>query len=111
MEQSPIDLKCCDYYSNFSGHLKYDKFKQNDAAKEGYLLFNTGYTGTKQKIKCQNKFIFDPFWHFAAQVSLAGDIPIDIEKGPLDAAYEFLNLHFHWGTNNSVGSEHANDGK
>lgn len=34
-----------------------------------------------------------------------------IYGGPLKDVYEFMSLHFHWGPNNTCGSEHSVDGK
>lgn len=41
----------------------------------------------------------------------ADDIPVI--KGPAleDMAYKFVQLHFHWHTNDTLGSEHAIDGQ
>lgn len=34
-----------------------------------------------------------------------------ISGGPLQSDYVFKQLHFHWGVNNNVGSEHTINGK
>lgn len=34
-----------------------------------------------------------------------------IYGGPLTDIYEFLSLHFHWGTNDTCGTEHSIDGE
>lgn len=34
-----------------------------------------------------------------------------ISGGPLDAVYEFAQLHFHWGGNDTIGSESKMDKK
>ena len=33
-----------------------------------------------------------------------------LSGGPLAGSYQLLQLHFHWGENDTVGSEHAVDG-
>lgn len=33
-----------------------------------------------------------------------------ITGGPLSGAYEFAQLHFHWGENDTMGSEDSIDG-
>ena len=34
-----------------------------------------------------------------------------VSGGPLDHAYQLQQLHFHWGAENSRGSEHTLDGR
>ena len=34
-----------------------------------------------------------------------------LSGGPLDSEYKVLQLHFHWGSDNTKGSEHFYDGK
>ena len=34
-----------------------------------------------------------------------------VSGGVLDGQYQLLQLHFHWGSNNSIGSEHTFDGQ
>ena len=34
-----------------------------------------------------------------------------IKGGPLEDEYQFVQLHFHWGSENGVGSEHTVDGQ
>lgn len=31
--------------------------------------------------------------------------PVSISGGPLTPTYRFVQLHFHWGVNDSLGSE------
>ena len=33
-----------------------------------------------------------------------------LSGGPLDGSYQILQLHFHWGKDNTKGSEHTYDG-
>ncbi|XP_049842884.1 carbonic anhydrase 1-like [Schistocerca gregaria] len=42
-----------------------------------------------------------------ALLKLNPALPITLHGGPLSAPYVFQQLHFHWGSNDSVGSEHA----
>lgn len=63
-----------------------------------------GQTNLPQTIRLQNdghsvKFIYD--WN-------EGDRPY-IRGGPLKTKYYFEQFHFHWGSNNSLGSEHVLD--
>lgn len=37
--------------------------------------------------------------------------PIQISGGPLSDVYEFAQLHFHWGENDTQGSEDLIDGQ
>ena len=41
----------------------------------------------------------------------AGDDMPHIMNGGLPGMYEFVQLHFHWGSDDSRGSEHRIDGK
>lgn len=34
-----------------------------------------------------------------------------LSGGPLDGPYEFAQLHFHWGSDDTIGSEDEIDGK
>ena len=34
-----------------------------------------------------------------------------LSGGQLNGTYQILQLHFHWGSNDNVGSEHTIDGK
>ena len=42
--------------------------------------------------------------------TLAGDVGI-LSGGPLASDYQILQLHFHWGSDNTQGSEHTLDGQ
>merc|ERR1711936_527023 len=42
--------------------------------------------------------------------TLPGDVGI-LSGGPLDVDYQILQLHFHWGSDDSKGSEHTIDGQ
>jgi Eukaryotic-type carbonic anhydrase len=44
-----------------------------------------------------------------AQISFNGDAP-KMFGGPLPAEYTLLQMHFHWGEQDSEGSEHSNSG-
>lgn len=49
-----------------------------------------------------------------AQLDVVATLPDDVgvlTGGPLDGEYKILQLHFHWGSNNSVGSEHTLQGE
>ncbi|KAF4528484.1 hypothetical protein B566_EDAN013031, partial [Ephemera danica] len=35
----------------------------------------------------------------------------ELSGGPLQGGYTFLQMHFHWGADNTRGSEHTIDGK
>ena len=39
------------------------------------------------------------------------DQTFTIKGGPLSEEYKLAQLHFHWGRNSSVGSEHTIDGQ
>ncbi|KAK7868490.1 hypothetical protein R5R35_001899 [Gryllus longicercus] len=45
-----------------------------------------------------------------AAVMLKGRTPL-LEGGPLRGSYKFVQLHFHWSTDDYAGSEHTLDGK
>lgn len=34
-----------------------------------------------------------------------------LSGGQLNGTYQILQLHFHWGSNDNIGSEHTIDGK
>ena len=42
---------------------------------------------------------------FTVLLSINGPEPITVSGGPLKGSYTFQQLHFHWGANNSAGSE------
>jgi len=45
-----------------------------------------------------------------AQLDVVATLPDDVgvlTGGPLEGEYKILQLHFHWGSNDSVGSEHT----
>jgi len=49
-----------------------------------------------------------------AQLDVIKGLPDDVgvlSGGPLEGEYKILQLHFHWGSNASLGSEHTLDGK
>jgi len=49
-----------------------------------------------------------------AQVDVVKTLPDDVGSlsgGPLEGEYKIAQLHFHWGSNDSVGSEHTLQGK
>lgn len=43
-------------------------------------------------------------------VSIEADSRPTITGGPLSGTYEFAQLHFHWGENDTMGSEDLIDG-
>lgn len=43
-------------------------------------------------------------------VSIESDQRPIITGGPLSGTYEFAQLHFHWGENDTMGSEDSIDG-
>lgn len=43
-------------------------------------------------------------------VSIESDQRPTISGGPLSGSYEFSQLHFHWGENDTMGSEDLIDG-
>jgi carbonic anhydrase len=45
------------------------------------------------------------------QPNAAGDDMPYIMNGGLPGIYKFVQLHFHWGSDDSRGSEHRIDGK
>merc|ERR1711892_552275 len=49
-----------------------------------------------------------------AQLDVIATLPEDVgvlSGGPLDGDYQILQLHYHWGADDSKGSEHTLDGK
>merc|ERR1719412_309905 len=49
-----------------------------------------------------------------AQLDVVATLPDDVgvlSGGPLDGEYKILQLHFHWGSNDSLGSEHTLQGE
>lgn len=43
-------------------------------------------------------------------VTIETDMKPSLTGGPLKGRYEFVQLHFHWGENDSIGSEDLIDG-
>ncbi|XP_011304952.1 carbonic anhydrase 2 [Fopius arisanus] len=87
--QSPIDLNP-DYFRYVvdSPALKWIGY---DDVPDNITIFNNGHT-----------LELSGFWP-------APSIPF-ITGGPLRGEYLFTQLHFHWGEDNTVGSEHTTDG-
>ena len=42
--------------------------------------------------------------------TLPGDVGV-LSGGPLEGDYQILQLHFHWGSDDTKGSEHTLDGQ
>lgn len=58
----------------------------------------------------QNDGIFFSLMIVKVMISVdSGDRPT-ISGGPLSGTYEFSQLHFHWGQNDTIGSEDLIDG-
>uniref|UniRef100_A0A1L8EG56 carbonic anhydrase n=2 Tax=Haematobia irritans TaxID=7368 RepID=A0A1L8EG56_HAEIR len=88
-KQSPIAINTKDLVTEKYPAIKYVKYNKLYNAK----LTNNGHS---------------------AQLVIPGKILMPkISGGPLPKGekYEFVNLHFHWGSNNDVGSEHTIDEK
>jgi len=47
----------------------------------------------------------------SAEIAFNGESTGFVIGGRLEEYYTFQSLHFHWGENNSIGSEHAFKGK
>ena len=48
------------------------------------------------------------------QLDVVTTLPEDVgvlSGGPLEGHYQVLQLHFHWGADDTKGSEHTLDGK
>ena len=51
---------------------------------------------------------------FYVTVKMTLECPKDIPTlrgGPLDGCYELMQVHFHWGPHDDVGSEHTINGR
>lgn len=51
------------------------------------------------------------FFFHLVMITLDSETQPTISGGPLTGVYEFLQLHFHWGDNDTVGSEDLIDGR
>ncbi|KAK0093777.1 hypothetical protein PV326_012688 [Microctonus aethiopoides] len=87
--QSPIDIKL--QHFNKTGELPPLEWCGYEKAPVTMTLVNSGHSITLSGKWDEN------------------DIPY-ISKGPLSDVYIFEQLHFHWGENDSVGSEHTING-
>ena len=54
-------------------------------------------------------FLPNLFQQLDVVATLPGDVGV-LSGGPLDGDYQVLQLHFHWGANDTKGSEHTLDG-
>lgn len=48
------------------------------------------------------------YYYYAVQFDVNG--AITTSGGGLDGTYDFVQLHFHWGANDTRGSEHTVEG-
>ncbi|CAL4121440.1 unnamed protein product [Meganyctiphanes norvegica] len=83
--QSPINIDTCDTIWDHFDHFSFHHYKQTPVHIE-----NNGHT-----LKLEVDYRNHP----------------RIKGGGLEGIYDFANLHFHWGSNSSLGSEHSIDGK
>lgn len=44
-------------------------------------------------------------------ITIESEIQPTISGGPLNGVYEFSQMHFHWGDNDTMGSEDLIDGR
>ncbi|XP_075706545.1 carbonic anhydrase 4 [Rhinoderma darwinii] len=86
-KQSPIDIITCG--ATFDSNLKPFKFEGYDTEKE-FTLKNNGHS---------------------AQLALDGQGTIEISGGGLSGTYTASQLHFHWGSQEKLGSEHSLNGR
>lgn len=49
--------------------------------------------------------IVNIFQLFAVMLQFNHSSPVTVSGGPLPGSYQFAQLHFHWGYNDSYGSE------
>ncbi|XP_015115602.1 carbonic anhydrase 2-like [Diachasma alloeum] len=87
--QSPIDLNP-DYF-RYVADASPLRWVGYDDAPENMTISNNGHTLT-----------LNAFWPQTSLPYMTG--------GPLYSEYVFTQLHFHWGEDDSVGSEHTADG-
>jgi len=87
--QSPIDIRSHDVEMVYMAPLKFTNYGVTPVTMD---LENNGHT-----------MEIGGFW-------TKGKTPT-IEGGPLQGAYEFQQLHFHWGVDDHTGSEHTVNGK
>ncbi|XP_013097369.2 putative carbonic anhydrase 3 [Stomoxys calcitrans] len=84
-QQSPIAINSMEAGAKTHPPIKYDNYKQ----PFNVIITNNGHS---------------------AEIKMPEDaVKPRISGGPLpaDETYQFENLHFHWGANNSLGSEHV----
>lgn len=107
--QSPIDIDSCFVTMVALSPLEMQGFNTTVGRA---LLTNNGHTGKKY-------FNFIEHHHetttyastLLAMMKIDGNIKPTISGGPLNAVYEFAQLHFHWGQNDTCGSENKFDKK
>ncbi|XP_069981618.1 carbonic anhydrase 1 isoform X2 [Penaeus vannamei] len=88
--QSPVDLKI-ENTTHWSGRRPFT-FERYDVSPPSVTMKNNGHTVvTTWTTKDMNKLPF-------------------IKGGGLEGEYVFSNFHFHWGSDDSKGSEHTFDG-
>nr|CAD7588113.1 unnamed protein product [Timema genevievae] len=63
-----------------------------------------GFWGARKKATITNN-------GHSAEVSIKSDLPIILNGGPLTEGYTFQQLHFHWGSESTLGSEHTINGR
>merc|ERR1712142_429399 len=119
MKQSPIDIVTTDYEYYYYGPEyasssltfgNYDKLRANHLVMSNSEEHYGPKNGRGTRLESGT---FKNNGHTArldVTANLTEDIGI-LSGGPLNGSYQILQLHFHWGANDSYGSEHTVDGK
>ncbi|OWF36341.1 carbonic anhydrase-like [Mizuhopecten yessoensis] len=88
--QSPIDLpeKSLMTYRTSLGMFEMTNY--DNSTIHGPLLYNNGH---------------------GVQVNLEGNVAVTARNGGLPGTFKLAQFHFHWGSNNAMGSEHTYRGR
>ncbi|XP_069127168.1 uncharacterized protein [Argopecten irradians] len=88
--QSPIDLPPTDLMAYDRSLGTFEMTNYDNGSIHDATLYNTGY---------------------GVQVNFGGNIAVTARNGGLPGTFRLAQFHFHWGSNNAMGSEHFYNGK
>eukprot|EP00092_Neocalanus_flemingeri_P015906 GFUD01017223.1.p1 GENE.GFUD01017223.1~~GFUD01017223.1.p1 ORF type:complete len:367 (-),score=92.28 GFUD01017223.1:416-1516(-) len=108
MSQSPINIVTGSAAQSSADPITFGNYDQIRMRQLG----NTGeHYGAVKESRLTNGSIKNN--GHTAQLDVIATLPGDVgvlSGGPLDGDYQILQLHFHWGSNDTQGSEHTLDG-
>ena len=81
---------------------------------EEELVLRMESSRTMDTLRYYNRVIYISYFPNYQQLDVIATLPGDVgilSGGHLEGEYQILQLHFHWGSDDTIGSEHTLDGK